>query len=154
MERGVVTQKLTKTSFFKRRSAKCSAAPHSAMMAFRLHHSHQTCCWLVTCSKSALDQWYVMPDLFTMGHWYGDIPSNVTIAYSTKWCIDVAVLSGRPLTHDRNLSMKNQSPFIAIFLSFFFMKLAETLHEGKKVRWISSRHIWSVNCKKTDSLGA
>ena len=64
-----------------------------------------------------------MPDLFTMEHWHGEISSNVTFAYCTKGCIDVAVLRGRPLTHVRSLSMQNLNPFIAIFFSFFFTKI-------------------------------
>ena len=57
-----------------------------------------------------------------MGHWHGEISSNVTCAYCTKGCIDVAVLRGRPLTHVSGLSMHNLNPFIALFLSFFFTK--------------------------------
>ena len=57
------------------------------------------------------------------------ISRNVTFAYCTKGCIDVAVLRGRPLTHVRSLSMQNLNPFIALFLSFFefsLRKLAES----------------------------
>ena len=59
------------------------------------------------------------PDLFTMGPWHGEISSNVTFAYCTKWCMGVVVLRGRPLTHVRNLSMKPE-PFYRAF-SFFFL---------------------------------
>ena len=54
-----------------------------------------------------------------MGHWHGEfeISSNVTFAYCTKGCIDVAVLRCRPLTHVRSLSMQNLNPFLALFLS-------------------------------------
>ena len=62
---------------------------------------------------------YATPDLFTMGHWHGEISSNVTFAYCTKGCIDVAVLRGWPLTHARSLSMQNLNPF----LYFFFTKV-------------------------------
>ena len=41
------------------------------------------------------------------GHWHGEISSNVTFAYCTKGCIDVAVLRGRPLTHVRSLSLSH-----------------------------------------------
>ena len=54
-----------------------------------------------------------------MGHWHGEIPSNVTFAYCTKWCIGVVVLRSRPLTHVRNLSLKPK-PFYRAF-SFFFL---------------------------------
>ena len=66
-----------------------------------------------------------------MGHWHGEISSNVTFAYCTKGCINVAVLRDRPLTHvDAN------PKFIYRTFPFFF------LHEnsqsgcikGKKVR--------------------
>ena len=57
-----------------------------------------------------------------MGHWHGEISSNVTFAYCTKVCIDVAVLRGRPLTQVRRLSVQNLNPFIALFLSFFYTK--------------------------------
>ena len=57
-----------------------------------------------------------------MGPWHGEISSNVTFAYCTKGCIDVAVLRGRPLTHVSSLSMHNLNPFIALFLFFFFTK--------------------------------
>ena len=93
-----------------------------------------------------------------MEHWHGEISSNVTFAFCTKGCIDVAVLRGRPLTHVRSLSMQNLYPFIAIFLSFSSRKLAEREHKGKKVRFIERKtHTFndgSVDCKKTDSLGA
>ena len=55
------------------------------------------------------------------------IKYNVTFAYCTKWCIDVAVLHGRPLTHVSSLSKHNLNPFIALFLSFF---LHENLQKG------------------------
>ena len=70
------------------------------------------------------EQEYATPDLFTMGPWHGEISSNVTFAYCTKWCIGVVVLRGRPLTHVRNLSIKPE-PFYRAF-SFFF------LHENSK----------------------
>ena len=75
--------------------------------------------------KSALEQEYATPDLFSIGHWHGEISSNVTFAYCTKVCIDVAVLRGRPLT-----------PF-----SFFFSsrKLAEMGYKGKNVRIFKGR---------------
>ena len=71
----------------------------------------------------------------------------------------MAVLRGRPLTHVRSLiSVPNLNPFIAIFLSFFSRKFAERVHKGKKVRFIERKtHTFndgSVDCKKTDSLGA
>ena len=69
--------------------------------------------------KSALEQEYATPDLFTMGHWHGEISSNATFAYGTKCCIGVVVLRGRPLAHVRNLSMKPK-PFYRAF-SFFFL---------------------------------
>ena len=89
-----------------------------------------------------------------MGHWHGEISSNVTFAYCTKGCIDVAVLRGRPLTH---VDAKPQ--FIYSTFPFFF------LHEnsqrgcikGKKVRFFNGKHTvnnGSVDCKETDSLGA
>ena len=99
-----------------------------------------------------------MPDLFTMGHWHGEITSNVTFAYCTKWCIGVVVLRGRPLTHVRNLSMKPK-PFHRAF-SFFF------LHENSQRGCIRVRKLGDIKadthsqqwerryCKKTDSLGA
>ena len=67
----------------------------------------------------------------TMGHWHGEISSNVTFAYCTKGCIDVAVLRGRPLTH-----VDAKPKFVYGTFSIFF------LHEnsqsgcikGKKVR--------------------
>ena len=71
-----------------------------------------------------------------MGPWHGEISSNVTFAYCTKGCIDVAVLRGRPLTHVSSLSMHNLNPFFALFLSFFFTKLAERVRKGKKVMLI------------------
>ena len=80
-----------------------------------------------------------------MGHWHGEISRNVTFAYCTKGCIDVAVLRGRPLTHVRSLSMQNLNPFIALFLSFFSSrKLAERVHKGKKVRLFKDRHTQST----------
>ena len=69
-----------------------------------------------------------------MGHWHGKLPSNVTFAYCTKECIDVAVLRGRPLTHVRSLPMKNLNAFIVHFLFFSSRKFAERVHKGKKVR--------------------
>ena len=45
-------------------------------------------------NKSAQEQEYATPDLFTMGPWHGEISSNVTFAYCTKGCIDVSVLRG------------------------------------------------------------
>ena len=93
-----------------------------------------------------------------MEHWHGEISSNVTFAYCTKGCIDVAVLRGRPLTHVRSLSMQNLNPFISIFLSFFFTKIRREGAKGKKVRLIERKtHTFndgSVDCKKTDSLRA
>ena len=35
----------------------------------------------------------------SMGHWHGEISSNVTFVCCTKGCINVAVLRGRLLTH-------------------------------------------------------
>ena len=76
-----------------------------------------------------------------MGHWHGEISRNVTFAYCTKGCIDVAVLRGRPLTHVRSLSMQNLNPFIALFLSFF-------LHENSQRGYIRVR---KLGCLKTDT---
>ena len=93
-----------------------------------------------------------------MGHWHGEISSNVTFAYCTKGCIDVAVLCGRPLTHARSLSMQNLNPFSTIFFLFSSRKFAERMHKGKRVRLIERKtrtfNGGSVDCKKTDSLGA
>ena len=38
----------------------------------------------------------------------------------------------------------NLNPFIALFLSFFFTKLAERVHKGKKVRLFKDRHTQST----------
>ena len=70
----------------------------------------------------------------TMGHWHSEIPSNVTFACCTKWCIGVVVLRGRPLTRARNLSMK---PNIRAF-SFFF------LHENSQIGCIRVRKLGDV----------
>ena len=56
----------------------------------------------------------------SLGHWHGEISSNVTFVYCTKWCIGVVVLRGSSLTHVRNLSMKPK-PFYRAF-SFFFLR--------------------------------
>ena len=71
-----------------------------------------------------------------MGPWHGEISSNVTFAYCTKWCIGVVVLRGRPLTHVRNLSMKPK-PFYRAF-SFFF------LHEKSQRGCIRVRKLGDV----------
>ena len=71
-----------------------------------------------------------------MGHWHGEISSNVTFAYCTKWCIGVVVLRGRPLTHVRNLSMKPE-PFYRAF-SFFF------LHENSQRGWKGLRKLGDI----------
>ena len=71
-----------------------------------------------------------------MGPWHGEISSNVTFAYCTKWCIGVVVLRDRPLTHVRNLSMKPK-PFYRAF-SFFF------LHEKSKRGCIRVRKLGDV----------
>ena len=93
-----------------------------------------------------------------MGHWHGEISSNVTYAFCTKGFIDVAVLRGRPLTHVRSLSMQNLNPFIVFILSFFFTK---TRREGcirvRTLGYLRQTHTFnggSVDCKKTDSPGA
>ena len=78
-----------------------------------------------------------------MGHWHGEISRNVTFAYCTKGCIDVAVLRGRPLTHVRSLSMQNLNPFIALFF-FSSRKLAERVQKGNKVRLFKDRHTQST----------
>ena len=72
-------------------------------------------------------QEYATPDLFTMGHWHGEISSNVTFAYFTKGCIDVGVLRGGPLTY-----VVAKPKFICRTFPFFFSsrKLAERLHKG------------------------
>ena len=72
-----------------------------------------------------------------MGHWHGEISSNVTFAYCTKECIDVVVLRGRPLTH-----VDAKPEFTYRTFPFFF------LHEnsqrgcikGKKVKFFKGRH--------------
>ena len=82
-----------------------------------------------------------------MGHWYGEISRNVTFAYCTKGCIDVAVLRGRPLTHVRSLSMQNLNLFIALFLSFFLHENSQRGYiflKGKKVRLFKDRHTQST----------
>ena len=114
----------------------------------------------ITCSKSTWEQEYATPDLFTMGHWHGEISSNVTFAFCTKGCINVAVLHGRPLTHVRSLSIQNLNLFIALFFPFFFF----FFHENSQRECIRVRKLvilkadtlndGSVHCKKTDSLGA
>ena len=71
-----------------------------------------------------------------MGHWHGEISSNVTFAYCTKWCIGVVVLRGRPLTHVRNLSMKPE-PFYRAF-SFPF------LHENSQGGCIRVRKLGDI----------
>ena len=70
----------------------------------------------------------------------------------------MAVLRDRPLSHVMSLSMQNLNPFIAIFLSFSSRKFAERVHKAKKIRLIERKthtcNDGSVDCKKTDSLGA
>ena len=81
-----------------------------------------------------------MPDLFTMGHWHAEIPSNVTFGYCTKGCIGVVVLRGRLLIHGGSFSIKDLNQFIMLFLSFSSRKLAGRVHKGNKVRWFKGRH--------------
>ena len=64
-----------------------------------------------------------------MGPWHGEISSNVTFAYCTKWCIGVVVLRGRALTHVRNLSMKPE-PFYRAFSFFFFTKICREVDKS------------------------
>ena len=89
-----------------------------------------------------------------MGPWHSEISSNVTFAYCTKGCIDVAVLRGRPVTH-----VYAKPKFI--YRTFPVLFLRESLQrrciKGKKIWFFKGKHIvndGSVDCKKTDSLGA
>ena len=68
-----------------------------------------------------------------MGPWHGEISSNVTFAYCTKWCIGVVVLRGRPLTHVRNLSMKPEPFYRAVSFFFSSRKFAERLIRARKL---------------------
>ena len=76
-----------------------------------------------------------------MGLWHGEISSNVTFAYRTKGCINVAVLRGGPLTH-----VDAKPKFIYRTFPFFF------LHEnsqsgrikGKEVRCFKGRYTQST----------
>ena len=76
-----------------------------------------------------------------MGHWHGEISSNVTFAYCTKGCIVVAVLRGRPLTH-----VDAKPKFI--YRTFPFILLHENSQrgciKGKKVRLFKSRQTQST----------
>ena len=81
------------------------------------------------------EQEYATPDLFTMGHWHGEISSNVTFAYFTRGCIDVGVLRGRPLTHVVAIPK-----FIyRTFLSFFLHENSQRgCTKGKKVKFLKA----------------
>ena len=88
-----------------------------------------------------------------VGHWYGEISSNVTFAYCTKGRIDVAVLRGRPLTR-----VDAKPKFIYRTFPFFFLhkNLQRGCINGKKVRCFKGRHTfeWKRRLQEKDSLGA
>ena len=76
-----------------------------------------------------------------MEHWHGGISSNVTFAYCTKGCIDVAVLRSRPATH-----VYAKPKFI--YRTFPFLFLHENPQrgciKGKEVRIFKGRHTQST----------
>ena len=75
-----------------------------------------------------------------MGHWHGEISSNVTFAYCTKGCIDVAVLRGRPLTH-----VDAKPKFIYRSFSFLF------LHEDSQRGCRKGKEGWFFKGRQTQS---
>ena len=48
----------------------------------------------------------------------------------------------------------NLNPFIALFLSFFFTKIRREVEKSLRKLGLHIVNDWSVDCKKTDSLGA
>ena len=78
-----------------------------------------------------------------MGHWHGEVSSNVTFAYCTKGCIDVAVLRGRPVTH---VYAKSKS----IYRTFPFFFLHENSRRGCiRVRKLSYLTICEATARST-----
>ena len=76
-----------------------------------------------------------------MGHWQSEISSNMTFAYCTKGCIDVAELRGRPLTH-----VDAKPKFIYRTFPFFFLRenSQRGCIKGKNVKFFKGRYTQSM----------